>query len=81
MSLNSKDLILRAEGRPGIVTFENYEELKARLSEGLKYYNACEYSLDCIDLAKANRDDLKAVKKVLETKKKEMKKSAMRICI
>ena len=31
MSLNSKDLILRAEGRPGIVTFENYEELKARL--------------------------------------------------
>ena len=29
MSLNSKDLILRAEGRPGIVTFENYEELNS----------------------------------------------------
>lgn len=69
---DSKDITVIAEGRPGTVTFGNYDFLKSQLEEGLAYYNLCEYTLDNIDVAKTNRDELKAVKKVLENKKKEI---------
>ena len=71
-TLKSTDLIVLAEGKPGTVTFGNYEQLKAELERGLQYYNACEYTLDSIDLATTNREELKMVKKVLEAKRKEI---------
>jgi DNA polymerase III epsilon subunit family exonuclease len=61
-----------AEPKPGIVLFHNYESLKAELERGLAYYNSFEYSVENIDIAIANRDELKKVKKILEEKKKEI---------
>ena len=71
-NLKSTDLIVVAESKPGTVTFGNYDQLKAELERGLQYYNACEYTIETIDVATANREELKAVKKVLEAKKKEI---------
>ena len=61
-----------AEQEPGIVRFHNNEALKAELEYGLAYYNDFEYSVDNIDMAITNRDELKKVKKSLEEKKKEI---------
>ena len=71
-NLKSTDLIVVAESKPGTVTFGNYDQLKAELERGLQYYNACEYTIETIDVATANREELKTVKKVLEAKKKEI---------
>lgn len=69
---NSNALVVMAEQEPGIVLFHNYESLKAELERGLAYYNSFEYSVENIDIAIANRDELKKVKKILEEKKKEI---------
>ena len=70
---NSNALVVMAEQEPGIVLFHNYETLKAELERGLTYYNSFEYSIENIDMAITNRDELKNVKKILEEKKKEIK--------
>lgn len=70
--LNSTSLVVLAEQEPGMVLFHNYEVLKAELEKGLSYYNSFEYSVENIDIAITNRDELKKVKKVLEEKKKEI---------
>lgn len=74
-TFQSSSLIVLADSKPGIVTFQNYESLKAELQNGLAYYDGFEYSVDNLDLAMANREELKAVKKVLETKKKEIEEA------
>ena len=70
--LNSTDLVVLAEQEPGVVLFHNYEALKSELERGLAYYNSFEYSVENIDIAMTNRDELKKVKKLLEEKKKEI---------
>jgi len=70
--LNSANLVVLAEQEPGTVSFHNYEALKAKLESGLAYYNSFEYSVENIDMAMTNRDELKKVKKILEEKKKEI---------
>ncbi|MBQ2377298.1 MAG: DUF1351 domain-containing protein [Clostridia bacterium] len=70
--LNTKSLVILANQEPGIVEFHNYSELKAMLEKGLEYYNGFEYSIENIDVAIENRDELKKVKKLLEEKKKEI---------
>lgn len=70
--LNATSLVVLAEQEPGVVLFHNYEILRAELERGLEYYNGFEYSVENIDIAIANRDELKKVKKVLEEKKKEI---------
>ena len=70
--LNSKSLVVLAEQEPGIVLFHNYESLKFELEKGLTYYSSFEYSIENIDVAMTNRDELKKVKKFLEDKKKEI---------
>lgn len=69
---NSNALVVMAEQEPGIVLFHNYEAIKAELERGLAYYNSFEYSIENIDIAITNRDELKKVKKILEEKKKEI---------
>ena len=69
---NSNALVVMAEQEPGIVLFHNYETLKAELERGLTYYNSFKYSIENIDIAITNRDELKKVKKILEEKKKEI---------
>ena len=71
--LNSNSLVVMADGRPGVVTFDNYTDVKAWLENGLAYYNSFTYSVDNYDMALVNRDELKKVKKVLEDKRKELK--------
>ena len=61
--LNSANLVVLAEQEPGTVSFHNYEALKAKLESGLAYYNSFEYSVENIDMAMTNRDELKKVKK------------------
>lgn len=70
--INSNSLVVLAEQEPGVVLFHNYEALKAELERGLTYYTSFEYSIDNIDIAISNRDELKTVKKILEEKKKEI---------
>lgn len=69
---NSNALVVMAEQKPGIVLFHNYEALKAELERGLAYYSSFEYSVENIEVAITNRDELKKVKKILEEKKKEI---------
>ena len=71
-NLNSNSLVVLAYQEPGVVLFHNYEALKAELGRGLAYYNSFEYSVENIDIAITNRDELKQVKKILEDKKKEI---------
>ena len=73
--LKSDDLIVLAEQEPGIVIFHNYEELREAIEKGVAYYSDFEYSIENIDVAKANRDELKKVKKCLEDKKKEIEEA------
>ena len=68
----SKDLLVVSEQQPGIVLFHNYEVLKEKLQQGLAYYSSFRYSEDNFDIAVANRNELKQVKKVLTEKKKEI---------
>ena len=70
--LNSTSLVVLADQKPGVVLFHNYEALKSELEKGLAYYNSFEYSVENIDIAISNRDELKKVKKILEEKKKEI---------
>ena len=70
--LNSNSLVVLADGRPGVVTFDNYSEVKTWLENGLAYYNGFTYSVENYDMALANRDELKKVKKALEDKRKEL---------
>ena len=71
--INSNSMVILTDSRPGIVTFDNYEEVKLWLENGLEDYNRFTYSLDNYDMALTNRDELKKVKKVLEDKRQELK--------
>ena len=73
-SLDSNALVVQANSKPGVVTFDNYNEIKDWLQNGLEYYNGFTYSLDNYDMAVANRDELKKLKKALEEKRKEIEK-------
>ena len=63
--INSMDLLIVSEQKPGVVLFHNYEALKEKLQQGLGYYTSFTYSEDNFDIAVANRDELKQIKKVL----------------
>ena len=69
---NENSLVILTDQHPGTVVFRNYEELKKVIETGVTYYNGFIYSEDNYDLAVANREDLKHVKKALEEKKKEI---------
>lgn len=70
--LDTNALVVIANSYPGTVTFDNYEEIKLWIANGVEYYNGFTYSLDNYDIALANRDELKKVKKALEDKRKEL---------
>lgn len=58
-----------------VVSFANYDALRAQLENGLQYYNSCTYSLDTYDIAAENRDQLKQIKKVISDKKKALEEA------
>lgn len=71
----SFDLVVQAEQTPGVVLFNNYEQLKANISDGVNYYSKFEYSLDNYQTALMHHNELKCVKNILEKTKREIVKS------
>ncbi len=74
-SFRSFDLVIRTIQTPGIVLFENYDQIKQRISEGVSYYNQFEYTLENYQLALKHQKELKFVKNTLEKTKREIIKS------
>ena len=73
--LNENEIIVIANQNPGTASFDNYEELKKRLSEGLSVYSTTDYSVENIDVARSDFKELKSIKKQLSDKKKELEKA------
>ena len=69
------DLVIHAQQTPGIVLFENYEQLKQNISNGVAYYSEFEYTLDNYQVALKHHNELKYVKNILEKTKREIVKS------
>ena len=69
------DLVVQAQQTPGIVLFENYEQLKAIISKGVSYYSNFEYTIDNYQLALKHHNELKHVKNALDKAKREIVKS------
>lgn len=66
------EITVSAEQTPGLVTFDNYEQVKAALENGLSLYKGMVYAPEQIDSAKEDRKQLKALKKRLADKEKEL---------
>ena len=66
------NLVVQTKQTPGTVIFENYEQLKAEISNGASYYKNFEYSLDNFDIAQKHHRELKFVKSILEKTKREI---------
>ena len=72
--LDARNFFVLAEQTPGEVTFKNFEELKRNLKDSLSVFESTEYTPDNLNEAIENREQLKAVKKKLTDKKKQMAK-------
>lgn len=69
------DLVVQTEQTPGIVLFNNYEELKTNITNGVSYYSEFEYTLENYQVALKHHNELKYVKNILEKTKREIVKS------
>lgn len=69
------DLVVQTEQTPGIVLFNNYEELKTNIINGVSYYSEFEYTLENYQVALKHHNELKHVKNILEKTKREIVKS------
>lgn len=70
-------LAVVASQSPGHANFENFDELREYLEKGLKTYNNTNYSVDNIEDARRDLAVLKAVKKKLTDKRKQLEKAYM----
>ena len=68
-------IIVRADQTPGKASFQNFEELKEYLEKGLSVYQTTEYSADNLDQAEKDLKELRALKKKLSEKKKELEQA------
>ena len=66
------EIIVKAEQTPGQVCFHNFDELKDLMQKGLSVYRTTEYTVENIDQAEQDMKELKAIKKKLTDKKKEL---------
>ena len=71
-SIDVNAIVVRADQVPGEVTFHNFEELKEYMEMGLSVYKTTVYTPENLDLAERDLKDLKAIKKKLADKKKEL---------
>lgn len=69
------DLVVQAQQTPGVVLFNNYEQLKTSIGNGVSYYSQFEYSLENYQIALKHHNELKHVKSVLEKTKREIVKN------
>ena len=71
------ELMIITRQAPGIVTFDNFEEIKAWLAERLEDYKSLAYTEDSLKIAKADKAELNRLKKALDERRKEIKKIYM----
>lgn len=72
-----EELSLISRQEPGIVSLDNFEELKAALQRQLAVYQTVVYSADGIKAAKKDKATLNKLKKAVDEKRKEIKKIYM----
>ncbi len=68
----AENIVVEAEQTPGKVSFHNFPELKQYMERGLSVYNTTEYTVDNLKQAEHDLKELKAIKKKLTDKKKEL---------
>ena len=74
-AMDVKEIVVRAEQTPGQVSFYNFEELKEYISDGLAVYNNTVYTPENLNQAERDLKVLRAVKKKLYDKKKELEEA------
>ena len=72
-----EELSLISRQEPGIVSIDNFEELKTALQRQLAIYQTIVYSSDGIKAAKKDKATLNKLKKAVDEKRKEIKKIYM----
>lgn len=71
-TMNVNEIVVLADQTPGQVSFHNFDELKDYMERGLSVYKTTVYTPDNLDQAEKDLKDLKAIKKKLADKKKEL---------
>lgn len=71
-TINVNNIVVLADQTPGQVSFHNFEELKDYMEKGLSVYKTTVYTPDNLEQAENDLKDLKAIKKKLADKKKEL---------
>lgn len=72
-----EELSLVTRQEPGVLSLDNFEELKAYLSNQLQFYKNIAYTEDNIKEAKKDKAALNKLKRTIEDRRKEMKKIYM----
>ncbi len=70
--ISAQNIVVEADQTPGQVSFHNFPELKQYMEKGLSVYNTTTYTVDNIKQAEHDLKELKAIKKKLTDKKKEL---------
>ncbi len=70
--MNVEMFVIKANQKPGEVSFYNFKELKDYMEKGLSVYNTTEYNPDNLKQAENDLKELKEIKKKLSDKKKEL---------
>lgn len=73
--INANEIVVKAEQTPGSVSFDNFDDLKKYMEKGLSVYKTTEYTPANLDQAENDLKELKAIKKKLTDKKKELEKA------
>lgn len=70
------DLVILANQTPGIVTFENYEEVKTSLQTYInETFAEIDYDKEGLEIASADYEELKKMRDVVTKKQKELEKA------
>ena len=71
-----KELVIVANQEPGKVTFDNFEEVRTELQRYVKEsFLHVDYTVDGIEVATADRDELKKLRDVVTKRQKELKEA------
>lgn len=71
-TIDVNEIVVRADQTPGQVNFHNFVELKEYMNRGLSVYKTTVYTPENLEQAEKDLNDLKAIKKKLDNKKKEL---------
>jgi exonuclease, DNA polymerase III, epsilon subunit family len=70
------ELIIKTKQIPGVVTFENYEEVKSKLERYIKNnFDNTNYEIVGLIIAEKDYKELKAMRDIVSKKQKELKKA------